>query len=111
MNNATNERKINMKSTLEKEIVQAFPQYYVNVEEFGEASNDHGNEYYFTICFEMMDDSCFYDKGYEYYQKFIKDGITKILDEPVFSMGDYASTLECVKYGNDTMIALITICK
>ncbi len=102
-----------MKSIAEKRIKQLFPEYNVQVEEFGIGSNDHGNEYYLTVCFTMVDTdiSVYEGKGYEGHQHYIEECLNIMLDEPAFDQGDYASTLECVCYGNDTMIALITICK
>ena len=88
-----------------------FPEYITKVEEFGIGSNDHGNEFYLTICFTMVDDAFYEGKGYEGHQAYIDECLNIMLGEPAFDQGDYASTLECVCYGNDTMIALITICK
>ena len=100
-----------MNEIAEKRIKEIFTEYIVQVEEFGVTSCDYGNEYYLTVCF-TMEDGGFYDgDGYEGHAQHIKECLEIMLDEPAFDHGDYASTLECVCWGNDTMIALITICK
>ena len=90
--------------------------YSITVEEFGKTACDYHNEYYVTVCFEQgdvnMEDELWESDNYSKHTKYITETIEKILDEDQFGKySDYSSTLECVTYGNNTMIAMVLFCK
>ena len=106
-----------MVEVFKEKINEAFKEKYdfITIEEFGKTACDYHNEYYLTVCFEQgdveMEDELWEGDNFSKHKKYITEGIEKILGDGIFEYGDYCSTLECVTYGNNTMIAMVLLCK